>query len=95
MNNDERKWLLSNYDPTPEAHASERIDFTDLLYFPAAFALSWVLMRWLPSPLAITLAGTTLLLVFSIFASGFGKIKRLFLPLFVAALVTFALAVLL
>ena len=70
------------------------LDWTDLLYFPAAYALSYVFNLWLPSYLAIALAVMMLLFVFSILGSRSGKIKSLILPLLVAGLVTFVLAML-
>lgn len=68
------------------------IGWTDVLFIPAALALSYLLGRWLPRPLAIALSLIAALLFFSLFERREGNRKKLIIAILVGTIITFTLA---
>ena len=73
---------------------NDHIGWTDVLFIPGALVLSYVLGRWLPRAVAITLSAVLLLLIFSLFEPRERSIKRLILPILVAAIIIYTLTAL-
>lgn len=68
------------------------LHWTDVLFVPLAIVGSFVLMRWLPIPLAITASAVINLMLFALFEPRKPGLKRFVLAIVIAALITFILA---
>lgn len=70
------------------------IQWTDILFIPAALILSYILGRWLPGPLAIALSVLMVSLIFLLFSRVKGSRKQFILAAFLGAITTYVLAAL-
>lgn len=70
---------------------SESIDGTDILFFPVAFASTYILRRWISPALAAALSGVVVLLIIALFASRERSLKRFILPILLTGLIIYAL----
>lgn len=68
------------------------IDWTDFLAIPAAAILSYVLMKWLPRAIAMTLSVVAILLLFSLFEPRGISSKRFIVGILLVGLVVYILA---
>ena len=80
-----------SWHPNVMKKQNGQISWTDVLYVPATLGLSYVLSRWVSTPLAVALSAVLALLVFSLLEPSKGRLNWSILLILLIGLIIYAL----